>query len=132
MELTSFNHGYGQNAQHFVFVSKYRYNIFSYEQIRVACYAILIDIANRYKFQVHELRVMPDHVHLFVELPPTISVSRAIQLFKGISSRVLFMLFPWITRWYKRRHFWTAGKFYRSVGNVTAETIEHYIRESQG
>jgi len=75
---------------------------------------------------------MPDHVHLFVEVPSTISVSKALQLFKGISSYKLFRQHPWLRNHFRKGHFWSPGKFFRSVGNVTAETIQHYISQSQG
>ena len=70
-------------------------------------------------------------VHLFVEVPPTMSVSKALQLFKGISSYKLFRQHPWLRKHFRKGHFWSPGKFFRSVGNVTAETIQHYIAESQ-
>ncbi len=72
---------------------------------------------------------MPDHIHLFVELPPTLSVSQAFQFFKGISSRILRRNFSFLT---KIPMIWSKGKFFRSVGNVSFETIKRYISESQG
>jgi len=75
---------------------------------------------------------MPDHVHLFAEVPPTMCISKALQLFKGISSYKLFKKHPWLRRHFRKGHFWSPGKFFRSVGNVTAETIQHYISQSQG
>jgi len=75
---------------------------------------------------------MSDHVHLFVEVPPTRSVSKTLQLFKGISSYKLFRQHPWLRKHFTKGYFWSPGKFFRSVGNVTAETIQHYISQSQG
>ena len=76
---------------------------------------------------------MHDHVHLFVDFNPKYSVSKVVQLFKGYSAYCVFKSFPRLKKqWYKRGHFWSAGKFYRSVGNVTADTIQNYIEQSQG
>ena len=130
--LNHFSHGVGQNAYHLVWKPKYAKDPFKFDLVCYDCEQFLREIALRYNFEIYELRVMPDHVHLFVEIPPTMSVSRALQLFKGISSYKLFRQHPWLRRHFKNGHFWSPGKFFRSVGNVTADTIQHYISQSQG
>jgi putative transposase len=133
MELTSYNHSYGQNAQHLVFVPKYRHKIFANEQVKLACEVFMSEASKRYRFKIHALKVKIDHVHLFAEFHPTIAPSKSAQLVKGFTSRLLFLEFPWLrNRLFRKGAFWTAGLFFRSVGNVTAETIEHYIKKAQG
>jgi putative transposase len=51
---------------------------------------------------------------------------------KGVSSYRLFKLHPELKERYWGGSLWSSGKFFRSVGNVTADTIAHYIKESQG
>jgi len=73
----------------------------------------------------------PDRVHLFLSLTPPCSLSGATRLLKCNSARRRFDEFP---RLRKRRwsgHLWPEGKFYRSIGNVTAEAIQHYIASSE-
>jgi len=130
--LNNFRHGVGQNAYHLVWRPKYAKDPFKFALVRQACERFLHEIARRYGFEIYELQVMPDHVHLFVEIPPTMSVSKALQLFKGISSYKLFRQHPWLRKHFRRGHFWSPGKFFRSVGNVTADVIKHYISQSQG
>lgn len=130
--LNKHNHGVGQNAYHLVWKPKYAKNPFKFDLVRMDCEQILHEIAHKYNFEIYELQVMSDHVHLFVEVPPTRSVSKTLQLFKGISSYKLFRQHPWLRKHFTRGHFWSPGKFFRSVGNVTAETIQHYISQSQG
>jgi len=91
---------------------------------------ILREAAQKYGMYIYELQVMPDHIHLFVEIPPTLCVSKALQLLKGYSVYALFRKHPWLRRYFRTGHLWSPGKFFRSVGNVTAETIKHYIAES--
>ncbi|MFH1376599.1 MAG: IS200/IS605 family transposase [Candidatus Woesearchaeota archaeon] len=112
MELKATQHGYEQNTYHLVFVPKCRYKYFMYQGIKKLCKKAFYGIAYCYNFKIHSLEIQPDHIHLFVSFAPSFSISKVVQLFKGI-------------------HFWSAGKFYRSVGNVTAETIQHYIEQSQ-
>ena len=131
MQLNNYSHGFGQLTYHVVFVPKYRRPIFNEPFVKKACEMLFRQIAEKYRFVIHELQVMADHVHLFVGISPTDSISRVVQLFKGISARRLFQRFPELTR-FSRKHIWSAGKFYRSVGNVTADTVRHYIKCSQG
>ncbi|ODS41839.1 MAG: hypothetical protein MSIBF_00275 [Candidatus Altiarchaeales archaeon IMC4] len=98
---------------------------------------------------IYELQVMPDHIHLFVGFGPNTCPSEVVRLFKGVSARKLFQEFPRIrvnpqihgtpfatlSQMRVRRrlwggHLWSKGKFYRSVGNVTADTVKHYIAQS--
>lgn len=130
--LYKHNHGVGQNAYHMVWKPKYAKDPFKFDLVRMDCEQILYEIAHNYNFEIYELQVMSDHVHLFVEVPPTMSVSKTFQLFKGISSYKLFRQHPWLRNHFTKGHLWSPGKFFRSVGNVTAETIQHYISQSQG
>jgi 5-methylcytosine-specific restriction enzyme subunit McrC len=43
----------------------------------------------------------------------------------------MFKLHPELRKRYWGGSLWSSGKFFRSVGNVTADTIKHYIKESQ-
>ena len=44
----------------------------------------------------------------------------------------MFKLHPELREKYWGGNLWSSGKFYRSIGNVTADTIRHYINDSQG
>jgi len=133
MNLTNFKHAVGQNAYHLVWKPKYAKPVFAYEPLRRSCENALKQIAEKHNFEIYELQVMDDHVHLFVEVPPTMSVSKALQLFKGGSAYKIFKWHPSLKRyWNFKKGLWSPGKFFRSVGNVTAETIQHYITQSHG
>lgn len=131
MDLVSVSHGFGQLSFHLVFCPKYRYNILVGE-VKSFCERVFREVARKYDFTIHELQMHPDHVHLFVGFHPSFSVSQIVQLFNGISARRLFQPFPRIRRKLWGGHLWSHGKFYRSVGNVTADTIQHYIAKSSG
>ena len=130
--LSHQSHSVGQNAFHFVWKPKYSWDVFKFPWMQKDCETILREAAERYGCFIHALNVQPDHVHLFVELPASLSVSKALQLFKGYSSYKLFAKHKWLRSYFRKGHFWSPGKFFRSVGNVTAETIKHYSKESQG
>src|SRR5215467_767329 len=56
--------------------------------------ALVNEVATEYGFLVHEMEVMPDHVHLFVAADPTRSVAEIVNRFKGATSRSLRQEFP--------------------------------------
>jgi putative transposase len=132
LELQSFSHGYGQITYHIVLVPKYRYRIFYDKRVKKDCESIFNNICAERGYKIHVLEVVDDHVHLFVEFQPSNPLSEVVQYLKGGSSYRLFKLHPELRKRYWGGSLWSDGKFYRSVGNVTADTIKHYIKESQG
>ena len=129
MNLVSGSHSIGQNLYHLEWCPKYRYNMFRREENKKLCEEILKEVAERHKIKINELSVMPDHIHTVVEIPSTMSVSKALQLLKGASSRELFKRKPHFKCRYPKGHFWSPGKFYRSVGDTDAETVIQYVRD---
>jgi putative transposase len=132
LELRSFSHGYGQITYHIVLVPKYRYKIFYNEGVKKDCESIFKSICTEKGYIIHAMEVVEDHVHLFLEFHPSTSLSKVIQYLKGGSSYRLFRLHPELRKKYWDGSLWSSGKFYRSIGNVTADTIKHYINDSQG
>ena len=113
---------------HFVWAPKYRKKILRGD---VADYVgqILRRIAEEYEWEIDEMAVEPDHVHLFVHVPPRFAPAQVVQIMKSISAREAFEQFPHLRQHLWAGEFWGAGYFVRSVGDkVTAETIRHYIR----
>ena len=131
MDLKSFSHGYGQCAFHIVLVPKYRHSIFVDAEVKRCCEDILRETADRVGCQVYALQVGSDHVHIFVGMHPDCSVSEIIRLLKCNSARRLFKEHPELKSRLWKGHLWSKGKFYRSIGQVSAETIEHYIEQSR-
>ena len=128
--LQHLNHSVGQNSFHFVWKPKYCWDPFKFLPVKNCCEAAIRKSCRRHGMKLIELEVMSDHVHCFVNLHPSMSVSKALQLLKGFSSKMLFEHFPWLRRYFRKGHLWSPGKFFRSVGAVTDEAIKNYIAES--
>jgi putative transposase len=75
------------------------------------------------------LAIEPDHVHLFVNCPPTIAPYQIIHRIKGRTARFLRQEFP--NPLMKLPSMWTSSYFVSTAGNVSSETIQRYI-EAQG
>jgi putative transposase len=83
-------------------------------------------------YKIHAIEIVADHVHLFLEFHPRTSLSKVVQYLKGGSSHRLFKLHLELKKQYWGGHLWSSGEFFRSLGNVTADTIKHHIEKSQG
>jgi len=130
--LKHFKHAVGQNCFHLVWKVKYSYEVLSRLSLRCCVEGIIRLIAFRYGWEIFELKVMPDHVHLFISFPYNVSVNYVLMLLRVKSAGALFRNFPWLRKHFRKGHFWSPGKFFRSVGNVTYDVIQNYIRYSQG
>ena len=118
-----YNFGY-----HIMWCPKYRRKVLINE-IENKLKEIIISKCNKLDCYVHELNIMPDHVHLFVKTKPTIAPHFLIQQIKGISSRILRNEFKELKR--KMPSMWTRSYFIESVGHISQETIEKYIQEQK-
>jgi putative transposase len=74
---------------------------------------------------------MSDHIHTVVWILPTMSVSKALQILNGVSSRELFQRKPNLRLRYTGGHLWNPGKFYRTVGDTDAEIAIQYVRDQR-
>jgi len=73
--------------------------------------------------------IRPDHVHLLLSIPPTLSPSRVMQAIKGKSSNKLMRDFRTLRKSCWGQHLWARGYFVTTSGNVTDEVIARYIEE---
>ena len=71
--------------------------------------------------------VSKDHVHLFVSVPPHLSVSKLVQYLKGKSSYKLLQENKELSKAFWGRHLWARGYFVATSGNITDEMILAYI-----
>jgi putative transposase len=73
----------------------------------------------------------PDHIHLLVSIPPSVSVSKIVQYIKGKSSRKLLQEFEHLRKRYWGQHLWARGYFVVTVGNVNSEDVQKYIENQE-
>ena len=74
----------------------------------------------------------PDHIHLFVEIPPKIAVSSFMGYLKGKSTTMLYEQFAELKYKYRNREFWCKGYYVDTVGKNEqriAEYIKHQLDE---
>ena len=77
-------------------------------------------------------KVASDHIHMFIACRPVYDISKIVQWFKGISSRILLMEFPHLQKQLWGKHLRARGYMAVSAGNITDEMIQQYIQEQEG
>lgn len=130
MEYRQGSHSLYDLKYHVVFCTKYRYRILTgqiatrtRELIREVCAVNYVDIVSG--------SLSPDHIHLLISVPPSVSLSKVIQYIKGKSSRKLLQEFESLRKRYWGQHLWARGYFAVTVGNVNAEEIQLYIEQQE-
>ena len=130
MALQSGYHSRYELKYHFVWCPKYRRMVLKGNRAKYLA-KLIYEVAERYDFQVVELAVMPEHVHMFVSASPEMSPARIIQSVKSITARKLFERFPGIKNFLWGGALWARGYFCASVGKVTEKMIAAYIDQQE-
>ena len=115
---------------HLVWITKYRKPVLTGE-IASRVRDLIREICKGKDIEIIKGHVSKDHVHIFVSVPPHLSVSHVMQSLKGKTSRKMMSEFKYLSRTFWGRHIWARGYFVASSGNVTDEVIIKYI-EMQG
>ncbi len=118
---TIFHHRY-----HIVWCPKYRYKVLEGE-IRERVREIARQVCKELKVEIISGVLSRDHVHMFVDIPPHVSVSAFVQRVKGRTSRKIQQEFPSLRHRYWGRRFWARGYFCTTSGNITDEVILNYL-----
>ena len=126
MDKNTLSHTRWECKYHIVFAPKYRRQVI-YGKIREDICEILASLCKRKGVEIIEAEWCPDHIHMFVRIPPSISVSSFMGYLKGKSSLMIFERHANLKYKYGNRHFWCRGYYVDSVGK-NAKKIEEYIR----
>ena len=75
------------------------------------------------------MEVMPDHVHLLLDVNPMVGIVTIVSKIKGYTSRTLREEFPTLKR--RLPTLWTHSRFISTVGAVTLEVVKKYIEDQK-
>lgn len=77
--------------------------------------------------EIVEANACPDHIHMVVEIPPSLSVAQFMGYLKGKSSLMIFDKHANLKYKYGNRHFWCRGYYVDTVGR-NEKIITEYVR----
>lgn len=114
---------------HVIFCPKYRRSVLT-DGIDTRLKELILSKQEEYGYTVVEQEVMPDHVHLLLDVNPKIGVYTVVSKIKGFTSKTLREEFPVLKT--KLPTLWTNSRFMSSVGSVTLEVVKQYIADQKG
>ena len=123
------SHTKWQCKYHVIFIPKYRRRTL-YGVVRRELGGVFHRLAEQKECVIEEGHVMPDHVHMLIQIPPKHAVSSVVGYIKGKSAIHVARHFLKRTRNYAGQSLWARGYFVDSVGR-DLEIIKRYIREQE-
>ena len=87
---------------------------------------LLYQIAKGIQVEIMEMEIMPEHVHMLIEVEPQFGIHKAIKRFKGVTSRYLRLEFPHLKS--KLPSLWTNSYFVSTVVGAPLDIVKQYIQ----
>ena len=130
-DINSLSHSKWRCKYHIVFAPKYR-RMAIYGEIKQDIGKILRQLCENKGVTIIEAELCKDHVHMLVEIPPSMSVSQFVGYLKGKSSLMIFDRHANLKYKYGNRHFWCRGYYVDTVGKnekIIKEYIQNQLQE---
>lgn len=112
---------------HIVWTTKYRKKLLS-DDIQISLKNILYDKCNQLSIKLKAIEIMSDHVHLFIQTTPLLSISFILKQLKGFSSHELRKSFVELCKY---KHLWTRSYYCETIGHINEATIIKYINDQK-
>ena len=113
---------------HVVWCPKYRRKVLTGE-IEARLKELIVETAKGTNADVIKMEVMPDHVHLLIEVDPQYGINKAVRHIKGVSSHALRSEFPSLKS--RLPTLWTNSYFVSTVGGAPLSAIKQYIENQK-
>src|ERR1700694_2366530 len=113
---------------HLVWTPKRRKSVLV-NAVATECRALIERKCAEHSWQILELAIQPDHIHLFVRVQPNVSASDVVHECKGLTSRELRLHHKHLLR---LPSLWTRSYFASTASNVSAGPISRYIGAQTG
>lgn len=128
MEYKSNNNVFYSCKYHVVWCPKYRHPVLV-DGVEVRLKELIKTTCASLNVEILELEIMPDYVHLLMEVDPQYGIHRAVKQIKGVSSRALRAEFPWLKS--RIPSLWTNSYFVSTVGGAPLAVIKQYIENQK-
>lgn len=115
---------------HLIWCTKYRKTILTHD-IGDRVKEIVSEVAAEQNAIIEAIETDVDHIHVMLNLKPTHSLTKLIQLFKGRSSRLIFQEFPFLKRKLWGGHLWSPSYFITTAGGAPLETLKSYVENQR-
>ena|ERR1039458_6323266 len=113
---------------HVVWCPKYRRKILK-DGVDVRLKEIVLEVCNECDAPIIEMEILPDHVHLLVDVDPQFGIHRLVKFIKGRSSRLLRQEFRQCRT--RLPSLWTNSYFVSTVGGAPLAIVKKYIENQK-
>lgn len=113
---------------HIIFCPKYRRHVLK-DGIDERLKELFNEKQNEYDYTILGMEVMPDHVHLLLDINPKIGVYPVLSKIKGYTNHTLREEFPALKK--RLPCLWTNSNFISTCGSVSLEVVKNYILEQK-
>jgi putative transposase len=116
---------------HLIFITKYRGKVFNEASLQ-RLEIILKEVCHAFEVELVEFNGEHDHVHLLIQYPPKVALSKLINSLKGVSSRKLKQEFVYLREHWicqKSGSLWSPSYFAGSVGGAPLSVLKQYIEQ---
>ena len=113
---------------HVVWCPKYRRKVLV-NGVDIRLKELIESIATEIQVDIIEIEIMPDHVHILLEVDPQFGIHKAVKNIKGKTSRILRQEFPWLRS--RIPTLWTNSYFCSTVGGAPLSIIKQYIENQK-
>ncbi|WP_327241410.1 IS200/IS605 family transposase [Streptomyces sp. NBC_01320] len=114
---------------HLVFVTKYRHKVFTDAHLK-RMEEIMRAVCTDFECELADFNGENNHVHLLVNFPPKVALSKLVNSLKGVSSRRLRQEYPELVRHYWRaQRLWSGSYFAGSAGGAPLSIVRQYIEQ---
>jgi len=128
-ELFSLCHSVWECKYHIVWIPKYRRKVL-YGRIREDLRDVIRELARQKESRVVEGHLMPDHVHVVMEIPPKYAVAQVVGYVKGKSGIHVARRYGGRARNFTGQSFWARGYYVSTVG-LDEQVVREYIRRQE-
>ena len=90
---------------------------------------LLLEYAANISVDIMEMEIMPDHVHILMEVEPQFGIHKAVKSLKGYTSKILRDEYPSLKT--RMPSLWTNSYFVSTVGGAPLDVIKQYIENQK-
>lgn len=116
---------------HIVLVTKYMRGAIS-DRVRDVIVTAANDVAKRYEFQILDIDGEDDHIHLVVDYPPKLSLSKLVMVLKAnTAKKIREQRFNEVESVLLDDHFWSPSYLVTSTGGDSLEKVHRYVQDQR-
>ena len=115
---------------HIVFIPKYRRQVLQFD-VAHRLRELIWQCCQINAWYIHQLEILPDHIHMLLQINPVDSIESCLHRLKGGTSRVIRQEFPELEEFLWGDSLWCDGYFAETIGRTTETAIVRYLQNQQ-